>query len=212
LASEGVTNGQLDTTNASCQNDANYPNFFGTSAATPHVAGIAALFLQANAALTPTQIYTALQNGALSMNGTTSPDDLTGYGFVQADASAALLPMVVPVAPTLTLAAASIVAGSSTTITWTSANTTGCTASGSWSGALASSGSQNLTPTAAGTDTYTLTCANSAGSSPSTTVTLTVTAASSSHGGGEIGVPTLLALAALRLLRRRRCGTTLSTA
>jgi subtilisin family serine protease len=207
LASQGLKGGQLNTTNASCQNNASYPNFFGTSAATPHVAGIAALFLQANASLTPTQIYTALQDGALSMNGTTSPDDLTGYGFVQANTAATLIPAVAPVAPTLTMASPSIVAGASTTLTWSSANTTGCTASGSWSGALASSGTQTVTPSAAGSDTYSLACANAAGTSPTTSVTLMVTAAAaatSSHGGGAIGVPTLLGLAAIRLMRRRR--------
>jgi hypothetical protein len=208
LASGGYTgsNGQLNTTNASCQNNASYPNYFGTSAATPHVAGIAALFLQANAALTPAQIYTALEDGAVSMNGSTSPDYLTGYGFVQADASAALIPSVVPVAPTLTLSSSAITTGSSATLTWSSANTTGCTASGSWSGALASSGSQTVTPAAAGSDTYSLTCANAAGSSPTSSVTLTVTApvaTSSSHGGGAIGVPMLIGLAALSLRRRR---------
>jgi len=211
LASQGITgaNGQLNTTNASCQNNASYPNFFGTSAATPHVAGIAALLLQANASLTPTQIYTALQDGALSMNGTASPDDLTGYGFVQANTAATMIPAVAPVAPTLTLASSSIVAGASTTLKWSSANSTGCTASGSWSGALASSGSQTVTPAAAGSDTYSLACVNAAGTSPTASVTLTVTAAASaaastSHGGGEIGLPTLLGLAAIRLLRRRR--------
>jgi hypothetical protein len=79
----------------------------------------------------------------------------------------------VPVAPTLTLAASSIVAGSSTTITWSSADATSCAASGTWSGTLAASGSQTITPTAAGTFIYELTCANSAGSSKPSTATLT---------------------------------------
>jgi hypothetical protein len=74
-----------------CQNDANYPSFFGTSAATPHVASIAALMLQANSAVTPTQIYDALRDSAAAM-GTPSPDFETGYGFVQADAALAQLP------------------------------------------------------------------------------------------------------------------------
>jgi hypothetical protein len=190
----------LNTGNASCQNDPNYPNFFGTSAATPHAASIAALMLQANPALTPTQIYQALRSSALPM-ATPAPNYQSGYGFVQADAAFALLPQVAPPAPTLTLAANSIASGSSTTITWSSANATGCTASGSWSGALAIAGSQTLMPTAAGTDTYSLTCSNAAGASPATSVKLIVTAAPSSGGGGGLDVLALLGLAGLGAAR-----------
>jgi hypothetical protein len=194
LASDGYQGGMLNTANASCQNNPNYPNFFGTSAATPHAASIAALMLQANPALTPTQIYQALRSSALPM-ATPAPNYQSGYGFVQADAAFALLPQVAPPAPTLTLAASSIASGSSTTITWSSANATGCTASGSWSGALASTGSQTLMPTVTGTDTYSLTCSNAAGASPATSVKLTVTAAPSSGGGGGLDVLGLLGLA-----------------
>jgi hypothetical protein len=199
LASQGIT---ASTSIAGCQNNPSYPNFFGTSAATPHIAGIAALLLQADSTLTPAAIYTALEQGALPMSST-APNYQSGYGFVQASTTATLVPAVVPAAPTLTLSSSSITVGASTTITWSSANTTGCTASGAWSGALASSGSQTLTPTAAGTDTYTLSCSNAAGSSPSTSVVLTV-AGAASHGGGALGIPALLALAALSLARQRR--------
>ena len=46
--------------------------------------------------------------------------------------------------PTMSLSAnpATVVQGGSTTLTWDSSNTTGCTASGDWSGSLAVSGSQ----------------------------------------------------------------------
>src|SRR6266853_1469673 len=97
-----------------CQNDLSFPSFFGTSAATPHAAGVAALMLQSNASVTPAQIYGALRSSAAAMTAT-PPDFLSGYGFIQADAALALQ---APTAPTLTLGAASIVAGGSTSLTW----------------------------------------------------------------------------------------------
>ena len=209
LASQGITgsNGLLTTSIAACQNLPSYPNFFGTSAATPHAAAIAALMLQANPAVTPTQIYQALQNSALPM-ATPSPNVNSGYGFIQADAAFALLPQVAPPVPTLTLSATSIVVGSSSTLTWSSADATSCAASGSWSGTQATSGSVAEMPAAAGIYIYSLMCANAAGSSPGSSVTLTVTAApAKSGGGGAIDLLTLLGLAGVglaRILERRR--------
>jgi hypothetical protein len=189
--------GLLSTTVAECQNNTDYPNFFGTSAATPHAAGIAALMIQTNSAVTPAQIYDALQSSALAM-GSPSPNYDSGYGFIQADAA---LAQITPSAPTLSLAATSVVAGGSTTISWSSINTTGCTASGSWSGALAASGTQTLTPATAGTDTYSLTCSNAAGSSAAASATLTVTTPPSSGGGGALDYLALIGLAFLSCRR-----------
>ena len=195
LASAGITgaNGTLATSITQCENHPNYPNFFGTSAATPHVAGIAALMLQANSTVTPSAIVSALQKSALAIGGGATPNFNSGYGFVQADAAVALLP---PGAPSLTLAAASITVGAATTITWSALNASGCTASGSWSGSLAASGSQTLTPSAAGTNTYTLTCSNAAGTSTATNAALTVMAPAS-RGGGAVNWSTLLVLLSL---------------
>ncbi|PPC92326.1 MAG: hypothetical protein CTY34_00115 [Methylobacter sp.] len=67
----------------------NLPNFFGTSAAAPHAAAVAALILEANggtASAIPSAIYTALENTALDMN-TSGFDFDSGYGFIQADAA-----------------------------------------------------------------------------------------------------------------------------
>ncbi len=64
--------------------------FFGTSAAAPHAAGIAALIRQAHPAATNTQIYNALKNTAIDMN-TTGYDFLTGTGLIRADAAIAAI-------------------------------------------------------------------------------------------------------------------------
>jgi hypothetical protein len=167
LASDGYQGGMLNTANASCQNNPNYPNFFGTSAATPHAASIAALMLQANSAATPTQIYQALRSSALAMNSP-SPSFESGYGFIQADTAV--------VVPTMTLAATAVAVGGTTTLTWTSIDASSCTASGTadWSGARAASGSQTVTMSNLGTNTYTLDCTDASGTlSASSSVSLT---------------------------------------
>jgi hypothetical protein len=198
------SNGQLPTSIAQCQNDASYPNFFGTSAATPHAAGIAALMLQANPAVTPAQIYQALRQSALPMTGSgATPNYFSGYGFLQADAALALLP---PGPPALSLSGSAITLGQSSTLSWTSVNTTGCTAAGSWSGAKSATGSLALTPSATGADTYTLSCGNANGTSTSSSVTLTVVAAAPAGGGGGGALDglSLGLLAGIGLLKLRK--------
>ena len=69
-------------------------------------------------------------------------------------------PPVQPIPPTVTLTAqpGTIVTGDSTTLTWSSTGATSCTASGSWSGARATSGSEKVTPQQS--TQYSLTCSN----------------------------------------------------
>lgn len=77
-------------------------------------------------------------------------------------------------APTVTFTAnpGSINAGQSSTLTWSSTDATGCTASGGWSGGKGTGGNQNVTPS--NTTSYTLTCTGSGGSATaSATVTVT---------------------------------------
>ena len=160
LASQDIP---VTTSITGCQNNPSYPNFFGTSAATPHAASIAALMLQANRALTPTQIYQALRISALPMGDAPNVD--AGYGFIQADAAF--------IAPIMSLGAIAVKPGVSTTLTWSTVSAASCVASGSWSGTMATSGSQTVTITGTVPQTYTLTCSNAAGTKAANSVTLT---------------------------------------
>ena len=58
----------------------------------------------------------------------------------------------------------SLLLSTSATLTWSSTHTTSCSASDSWSGTKATSGSQSVTPTSAGANTFTVTCAGAGGS------------------------------------------------
>jgi len=73
---------------------------------------------------------------------------------------------------TLTAVPATVTAGTSSTLTWTSTNATDCSAGGGWTGSLSLSGSE-ATENLAVTTTYNLTCTGPGGSaSQSATVTV----------------------------------------
>jgi hypothetical protein len=94
-------------------------------------------------------------------------------------------------AVTLAASAAGVTAGQTVTLTWSTQNTgaTACTASGAWSGQVATSGSQQVTPAtqaAAYTATYTLTCGQ-ASNSVGVTVTPPVNTIPVTVDGGPAG-------------------------
>jgi len=190
---------------AQCEDNPTYLNFFGTSAATPHAAGAAALIRQANPAVTATQILQSLRSTAEAM-GTATPNYASGYGFLQVEAAMASLPAAAPV---LNLTSNTVTLGESTTLSWLAVNSTSCTASGSWSGAQPPSGSQSVKPTAPGTSSYTLTCTDAAGSH-SSSADLKVQALpatqplGSGGGGGALEALTLVGLSVLALARLLR--------
>ena len=79
----------IDGTNTSffgrdiSQDGDSFPNFFGTSAAAPHAAAIAALIKEANPDATPEQVYGQLENTAEDIQ-TPGRDNLTGVGLINA--------------------------------------------------------------------------------------------------------------------------------
>ena len=95
-------------------------------------------------------------------------------GSVQKSATVAVTAVTNPV-PTVALSAnpASVQSGGASTLTWSSNNATGCTASGGWSGAQSLSGSQS-TGALTSTTGFSLSCSG-AGGSASTTTTVSVT-------------------------------------
>ena len=111
-------------------------------------------------------------------------------------------------APTVTIAVAptSITVGKSATVTWSSTNATSCTASGSWSGAEATSGTMSVSPSATGTASYALACTGTGGTANGA-ATLSVTAVpSGKSGGGAMGLWELVALTLLGVAAYRRRG------
>jgi PKD repeat protein len=73
-----------------------FPNFFGTSAAAPHAAAVAALLLASEPTLTPRQVYNRLA-GSARLIGTSATDPYTGPGLI--DAFTALYGAVVAATP-----------------------------------------------------------------------------------------------------------------
>jgi hypothetical protein len=102
-----------------------------------------------------------------------------------------------PPTEVISVTPSTVVAGNTSTLTWTSANANSCTAGGAWSGALPINGSESVTPLVAGNAIYTLTCSGIGGST-STSVSLTVTPApptvrlSASSTSVYIGQPIVL--------------------
>src|SRR5262245_3567600 len=72
-----------------------FPNFFGTSAAAPHAAAVAALMLQAVPTMAPDRVYDILETTSIDM-GPPGFDFDSGFGLIQADRALASIVSVTP--------------------------------------------------------------------------------------------------------------------
>ena len=127
--------------------------------------------------------------GALKANATYSLT-CTGPGGNATQAAAVSVTSTTP-APTLSFSVtpSSIDTGSASTLSWSAANATSCTASGGWSGSKATSGTQSTGALTANAS-YTLTCTGTGGSA-SKSAAVTVTAATATLAAkypGDIGI------------------------
>lgn len=155
-----------------------FPNFAGTSAAAPHVAGLLGLLRQANPTATPAQLLSALTASASDM-GTVGYDYQSGYGLANGlDAEYSLY--VPPQAPDLTLNSDNGLSSTDNVTSLTTLTFTGSAPAGShvslYDGGLVAS--QQL---AAGATSYSLTVNTSANTVHGFSVQVKSSAASSSY-------------------------------
>lgn len=83
---DGYGDGILQNTFGNHPGDFGYYFYQGTSMATPHVAGTAALLISNDPSLSPAQVQSALQDTAIDL-GATGRDDFYGHGLVDAYAA-----------------------------------------------------------------------------------------------------------------------------
>src|SRR5215470_13394610 len=93
--------------------------FFGTSAAAPHSAGVAALLLDRDPTLTPAEIQAALTRGAVDI-GAPGFDEASGFGRLDAVAAASTLTASTSTSTTTSTTRPTTTSTSSTTSTTTS--------------------------------------------------------------------------------------------
>jgi hypothetical protein len=145
-----------------------------------------------------------LQAGGYVLNFLAQPADGSAYGAFGLKVADAPPPPVV----TLSASPLSVASGSQTTLQWSATNATSCTASGGWTGAKATSGSQQSGALTANS-TFEIECVGPSGRDDAS-VTITIATSSNGSGGGGGGqVDLLLLLGMLAVLLAARASVSL---
>jgi uncharacterized repeat protein (TIGR03803 family) len=146
--------------------------------------------------------YATLLATASGLYGASFSDQVGGAGavFKLDTGSNGTLPVEFSVSPT------EINVGSNATLTWSSPTAATCTASGAWNPTITPSGTQAVTPTAAGIYTYVLSCTDGGGVVRHAYSALSVKSppAKPVDGGGGGGTASIVSLLLLGALASRR--------
>ncbi|WP_024972179.1 S8 family serine peptidase [Ralstonia pickettii] len=226
----GALIASLSNTGTTSAGSPGYSGEAGTSMATPHVAGVAALMLSVNSALTPDQIATVLKQSARPFPAGTycaTHAGVCGAGMLDAGAAVALAKgnpsvhastsasaVVANNAVTLTATGSAGLVNTITSVQW--AQTSGPSVSLTTAGPDSNGNyTATFTPSAAGTYAFNVTLTSNTGATATDTANVTVTAAASANtppaatssgggGGGAIGLAGAALLLAAGLAGRRR--------